>query len=76
LGTKQEPQVLVLLRPTALAESICMALSRKGEIKQRDYERNKSRVGLHYLIVSFFFGNKKSGLIANESNSNMSPSEL
>jgi len=68
--------VVVVLRPTALAESNCTALSRKGEIKPRDYERNKSRVGLHYLIVSFFLETKKSGLIANESNSNMSPSEL
>ena len=73
--------MVVVLRPTALAESICMALSRKGEIKPRDYERNKSPASVsiwddELIARIFFLETRKSGLIANESNNNMSPSEL
>ena len=53
-----------MLRPTALAESNCTALSRKGEIKPRDYERNKSPASVsiwddELIARIFFFGNEK-----------------
>jgi len=51
--------VVVVLRPTALAESNCTALSRKGEIKPRDYERNKSPASVSIwddeLLARIFF---------------------